>query len=72
MHYRDGVYRDALIAHLSQVYSPNARIRERVQGLDVLTGVSFSELGEQYKQYLAAQRQALGEQPAANVGAGGR
>jgi hypothetical protein len=72
MHYRDGLYRDALIAHLSQVYSPNSRIRERVQGLDALTGVSFSELEAQYKQYLAAQREKLGELPAANAGGGGQ
>ncbi len=72
MHYRDGVYRDALIAHLSQVYSPNPRIRDRVQGLDVLTGVSYSELEAQYKQYLAAQREKLGELPAANAGGGGQ
>lgn len=69
LHYRDGLYRDALIAHLSQIYSPNARTRERAQGLDVLTGVSFAELDRQYRDYLAAQREALGERPAANVGA---
>ena len=69
LHYRDGLYRDALIAHLSQVYSPNARTRDRAQGLDVLTGVSFGELDRQYQDYLAAQREALGERPAANVGA---
>lgn len=52
MHYEDGRYRDALIQHLSQIYSPDPRIRANPQPLDVLTGVSFAELDRQYLSYL--------------------
>jgi len=53
MHYHDGVYRDALIQHLSQIYSPDARVRRQVAGLDQLTQVPFEELDRQYRDYLA-------------------
>jgi hypothetical protein len=61
LHYEQGLYREALIAHLSQIYSPNARIRARVQGMDALTGVSYAELAEQYKDYAAALPALLDE-----------
>lgn len=54
MHYDEGRYRDSLIEHLSQIYSPDARIRARIQGMDELTGVSFEDLDGQYRAYLGS------------------
>lgn len=59
MHYNGGIYRDALIEHLSQLYSPNARIRENPASLADLTGVPFEELDRQYGQFLRAIQQSL-------------
>lgn len=61
MHYEQGLYRDALIAHLSQIYSPNARIRARVQGMDALIGVSYDDLGMQYQDYVRGLPSLLDE-----------
>ena len=52
MHYDGGRYRDALIEHLSQLYSYNPRSMSRVQSLDELTGVSFDELDRQYREHM--------------------
>ncbi len=65
LHYEDGLYRDALIKHLSQIYSPQARIRENPQPLDELTGVSFAELDRQYLSYLTEMQSVLDTQAAA-------
>ncbi|MFV2070925.1 MAG: hypothetical protein ACC645_28495, partial [Pirellulales bacterium] len=65
LHYEDGIYRDALIKHLSQIYSPQARIRKNPQSLDKLTGVSFPELDRQYLSYLTEMQAALDTQAAA-------
>lgn len=51
MHYAGGKYRDALITHLSQLYSPKEAVRNRVQSLAELTGVSFEELDKQYREF---------------------
>lgn len=56
LHYADGVYRDAFIEYVSQLYSPNARIRTRVESLSALTGISNEELDEQYQDYIRALR----------------
>jgi hypothetical protein len=61
LHYEQGLYREALIAHLSQIYSPNARIRARVQGMDALTGVSYDELARQYQDYIRGLPSLLDE-----------
>ncbi len=52
MHYGDGRYRDALVAHLTQLYSGNASIRARARSLDDLTGVRYEELDRQYAEFL--------------------
>ena len=59
MNYDGGRYRDALIAHLSGLYSTNPRERAAVRSLSSLTGVSNAELDRQYGRYLADQQQAL-------------
>ena len=59
LHYEDGIYRDALIAHLAQIYSPIARIRAQPNSLSELTGVSIDELDRQYRSYLTEMQSAL-------------
>ena len=53
LHYEDGIYRDALISHLSQIYSPNDRVRANTKSMAELTGVSFAALDRQYLSYMA-------------------
>jgi len=55
MHYKQGLYRDALIQHLAQIYSPRP---VEIQSLAELTGVSFTELDRQYGEYI----KSLGDQ----------
>ena len=52
MHYDDGKYREALIEHLSQIYSDNRLTREAPESLEDLTGVEAEELDQQYVRYL--------------------
>lgn len=52
MHYDNGRYREALIEHISQVYSPNRAIRDFPDSLEELTGVSYEELDQQYARHL--------------------
>ncbi len=48
MHFDNGRYREALVTHLSELYSGNENVRNRAQGLDELTGVEFEDLDRQY------------------------
>jgi hypothetical protein len=50
MHHDNGRYRDALVTHLSQLYSKDERVRDRADSLDELTGVDFIELDRQYAE----------------------
>lgn len=52
MHYDGGRYRDALIEHLRQVYAQAEKNGRRAESLEVLTGMSFAELDEQYAEYV--------------------
>jgi hypothetical protein len=63
MHYDDGRYREALVTHLTQLYSGQPQIRANTQDLDVLTGVDFDELDRQYAEDARASDQ---QQPQAN------
>lgn len=54
LHYDDGVYRDALVQLLSDVYRPDlTRITEE-PSLAEITGVSFDELDLQYRDHMLA------------------
>lgn len=53
MHYKEGVYREALITHLSDIYSLNSRVRDTPRTMEELTGVSYNELDRQYLKYIA-------------------
>ncbi len=55
----DGTYRDALIEHLSQIYSPNSRVRSKPQTIAELTGVPFAELDRQYLSYMTELNSAF-------------
>ena len=48
MHYRDGIYRPALMEFLQLVYAG----RDKPTTLQEITGVSFAELDAQYREYL--------------------
>ena len=52
IHHDGGRYRDALVAYLATVYSG----RDNPQTLSRLTGVSFTELDSQYRQFMEAGR----------------
>lgn len=61
MHAKGREYRDAFINQLTQLYSFNSRIRTNAKTLEELTGVSYSELNSQYKEYSATLQKALDE-----------
>lgn len=50
MEYDNGRYREALVRHLTQLYSSNPRERDGAQPLDKLTGVDFEDLDRQYAE----------------------
>jgi len=50
MHYDNGRYREALVKHLTQLYSASSRVREDAESLDELTGIEFTELDRQYAE----------------------
>ena len=58
MHYDKGRYREALVTHLSQLYSVNSNVRDQTKGLDILTGVAFEDLDRQYLEDARAVEQA--------------
>ena len=51
MHYDGGRYREALVTHLSQLYSAIDKRRHFVQGLDELTGDPAEELDREYAEF---------------------
>ena len=76
MHFENGIYRDALIDHFAALYRP-IDPRLRIAGMDHFTGVSYSELSRQYREYIsgldsdpnrlaARKRAAVARQAAAN------
>jgi hypothetical protein len=52
MHFNGGQYRDALIDHFAALYRPIAP-GFRVGGMDQYTGVNYSELNRQYRDYIS-------------------
>ncbi|MGQ0635539.1 MAG: hypothetical protein ACT4QC_13065 [Planctomycetaceae bacterium] len=64
MHYSDGRYREALIDHISQVYSPNKLVREAPESLEALTEVEAEELDRQYAEYIRNLTPQLARQSA--------
>ena len=60
MHYDGGRYRDDLIEHLRQIYK-QAETGRRPHALEVLTGVAFPELDQQYGEYVLKVSQSLKE-----------
>jgi len=51
MHAEEGRYREAVVTHLSQLYSVNDKQRQQAQGLDELTGVSAGDLDRDYADF---------------------
>lgn len=54
MHYEGGIYRDALIQLLHDMYRPDLNNLAKDPALDELTGVSFDELDLQYREHMRA------------------
>lgn len=54
MHYQDGLYKDGFIEFLSQLYSPDKRIRAKAKPVYEILGVSPRDLDEQYVAYIKA------------------
>ncbi len=52
INYNNGIYRDALLTHLSEIYSPIDGVRFKAQGMDQLTGVPYDQLQQQYREYM--------------------
>ncbi len=52
MHYENGKYRDALVRFIGELYRPNLQTPLKQPSLESATGVSFAELGKQYKEYM--------------------
>jgi hypothetical protein len=51
MHYENGLYRDAMIDHFAALYRPIAP-GFRIGGMDHFTGVPYSKLSQQYREYI--------------------
>jgi hypothetical protein len=58
MHHDSGIYRDAMIEHLSQIYKAEKRFTAP-ESLAELTGVPFAKLDQEYQDYLRTQQQAV-------------
>jgi len=59
MEYDNGRYREALVKHLTQLYSSSPRERDAAQSLETLTGVDFEDLDRQYADDARQIEQAL-------------
>jgi hypothetical protein len=73
MHYENGLYRDAMIDHLAALYRP-IDPGFRIGGMDHFTGVPYSKLSQQYRDYItgldsAPNRLAAAIQAAAQAAA---
>ncbi len=54
LHYQDGLYRDGFIEYLTQIYSPDQRVRARAKALEQILGVPNTTLDTQYAAYIRA------------------
>lgn len=55
IHYDGGRYRDALIDHIAQLYSPIDRVRRNPSTMEELTGMTSLEIDRQYREYMTEQ-----------------
>lgn len=52
LNYQDGRYRNGVLEYISQIYTPDVRIRNNPRTLEQILGVKFEALDEQYLEYL--------------------
>ena len=64
LHYKDGLYRDALIGLLSAVYRPDLQQVTKEPSLETLTGVPFDVLDLQYRDHMENLAMQLQQLPA--------
>ncbi|WP_437202612.1 DUF1570 domain-containing protein [Planctomicrobium sp. SH664] len=70
LHFQEGIYRDAFISYLSQVYSPVERTRLRAETLEKLTGVPFETLDQQYLEHLRSLPEPIPQQQTPHISSG--
>ncbi|QDV31503.1 hypothetical protein Spb1_34480 [Planctopirus ephydatiae] len=61
-----GRYRDAVIAHLSQIYSMSDLKRDSVDSIEELVGVPFEQLDAGYREFVIQQEELARSLPPAN------
>jgi hypothetical protein len=54
MNYKDGLYKDGFIEFLSQLYSPDQRVRSKAKPIYEILGVPAKDLDVQYVAYIKA------------------
>jgi len=52
MHYDNGRYRESLVELLSSIYRPDPKNPTRQLNISEVTGVSFADLDQQYREYM--------------------
>lgn len=51
LHFENGIYRDGFIEYLTQIYSPDQRVRAKAQSLEQILNVPNATLDSQYASY---------------------
>ncbi|WP_437185223.1 hypothetical protein SH668x_002321 [Planctomicrobium sp. SH668] len=54
LHYENGIYRDAFIQYLAEIYNPLERQRPSAVSLEKVMGVKLETLDQQYLDYMAS------------------
>lgn len=67
MEAEEGRYRDAVITHLSQIYSINDLKRDDVDSIEELTGVPFEQLDAGYREFVKQQEELARSLPPLNA-----
>ncbi len=63
MNAQDGIYRDGFIEYLTQIYSPDQRVRDHAKTLEQILGVSYATLDTQYAAYMRGLERPTAELP---------
>lgn len=51
MHYEDGLYRETLVQHLTELYSTNLKVRDNARSMSQLLGIPPQTLDRQYREH---------------------
>ncbi|MBL4884402.1 MAG: DUF1570 domain-containing protein [Planctomycetaceae bacterium] len=61
MHYKNGLYRNALMNYMAQIYHSSPKTQQSTRGMDHHTGVSYPALDLQYREYIQDQQIKFGK-----------